>query len=532
MCVRDRSRFFLHCYYPYDSVYLGCRDIRNLPEGILIKILISLDKSSLRTARLVCKAFRAASIPCITFLCANFRLPNYSAIQSNVARDLGVFTSLRHQKLCMDLPTSVAVLQLDTVCSALCELHLESNLSNRLRANSWDAISACLIRASRLTTLSLKCASWEEPTTERLLTTLQGCSSLVELQLGYNVIPDTAVAQVILESIPTLRYLGCGGWSIFSEALCSNTSMMTRLEILRGIVLETDGDVQCVVALTRLTHLEVSCLEEEWQPQITQLCQLSRLQVLKMHLPDIEISDLRKVVAPMRQLRELDIKHCDADVAQLDSLLASLPAITKFWTNGSVWQMHGSTFFLPNGFASLRKFSMHPYFSDPRDVRRLCDALTRLEFLKVTCGDTQCLHLLSNLSHMSSLTGLKVSVDVWSTWRVEWPSAQFVTGVPQLRVLALYNVLDPKGWDGDVQYIAALTALTHLNLHNWRDETDKWSLTIAHVQPLTVLRHLELLKVGWPWVGGVCAPEFQEALQGVRYQMGLPPTVIHANCRP
>eukprot|EP00884_Botryococcus_braunii_P003622 jgi/Botrbrau1/13260/Bobra.0074s0008.1 len=101
----------------------------------------------------------------------------------------------------------------------------------------------------------------------------------------------------------------------------------------------------------------------------------------------------------------------------------------------------------------------------------------------------------------------------------------FLMGLPRLRSLELQNVLDARRWQDDARYVAALTELTELVMYFFgcELEEDVSSFTLAQVQPLTTLTQLNSLRISEPWASGMACPEFQQALNGPRHQMGLPP---------
>jgi hypothetical protein len=102
---------------------------------------------------------------------------------------------------------------------------------------------------------------------------------------------------------------------------------------------------------------------------------------------------------------------------------------------------------------------------------------------------------------------------------------RFLTGLPRLRHLELQNVLDVRRWHDDARYVAALTELTELEISFFgcELEEDVSGFTLAQVQPLTTLTQLRFLRASEPWASGMACPEFQQALNGPRHQMGLPP---------
>ncbi len=118
----------------------------------------------------------------------------------------------------------------------------------------------------------------------------------------------------------------------------------------------------------------------------------------------------------------------------------------------------------------------------------------------------------------------------------------FLVGLTRLKFLYLHNVLDARTCTKAMKYIALLSELTELHLSQnckfpfrgpcWADasavplgpmlEGREVYLTSAQFRPLFALRRLEVLTATGQWKVRD-ADELDEALQGMRHRMGVPP---------
>jgi hypothetical protein len=124
------------------------------------------------------------------------------------------------------------------------------------------------------------------------------------------------------------------------------------------------------------------------------------------------MDQLRQLVSPMTQLRELEFCSWDPDAAvRLDPLLARLPMITNLELQSRfdrAARLPASL--LPNGFASLRAVSLWIWEVEPTNVVQLAKAFTGLESLKLTCD---CAVTQAFLSHLPCLRNL-TELDLWA----------------------------------------------------------------------------------------------------------------------
>jgi hypothetical protein len=248
----------------------------------VIKILGYLSVSALKTARLVCRAFRTASISIVTHLSYDCRTAPESIDPLTLAHDLPVFTSLSKLDLHVTLPQCTAVLELPNVCSALCSLHLVKGLEELTSAQSLGALAPRLATATQLTTFWVEEFLLNQPDSGiPLAYALGACRGIQELRLG--LVDKVEVAQAVLQ-VSTLRTLHCAWDGDESyETVIGNVSFLTRLQSL-GVVsanAEVDCRYQGVAVLNQLTNLTFG-----WVPRnlrrLTQLSSLASLRVLSL----------------------------------------------------------------------------------------------------------------------------------------------------------------------------------------------------------------------------------------------------------
>eukprot|EP00884_Botryococcus_braunii_P003634 jgi/Botrbrau1/13271/Bobra.0074s0019.1 len=504
----------------------GSKGIGKLPEELLAKILGILDPKMLMAARLVCRAFRAASIPCITAL----RYPSQYVQDPSPSRDLAcrlqVFTSVCTLDLGLNLLSDPYFFEAPGVLSVLRRLRL-SWLEMELCAEDLRHLPTTLAAATQLTPLEISGEFCEVP--------------------GFGI----PLAQC-LGAYTALRDLSLGVCDYHQhtvwEGLLGKSAQFSRLEALGSVVLYGKADFEAVAALTQLTRLSLDVRSGETQ-HLTLLSSLTTLQSL--HVADgsrryepIMMQDVYELVERMPQLRELDLdaEVWDGDMERTVALVASLPAITSFKSvffaeQGEVWESH-----CPVGLSKLRELSIPLAFS--KHASPLCTAsippplgwqvasfsaaLTGLETLEIACEPRDCYLLFSQLPPMKCLTRLFIGVEGRDKVHTAFTPGCFLMGLPRLRSLELQNVLDARRWQDDARYVAALTELTELVMYFFgcELEEDVSNFTLAQVQPLTTLTQLNSLRISEPWASGMACPEFQQALNGPRHQMGLPPVCL------
>jgi hypothetical protein len=232
------------------------------------------------------------------------------------------------------------------------------------------------------------------------------------------------------------------------------------------------------------------------------------------------------------QLRQLKLggqhTRCfwDSDFAELDSLLAELPALTYLaMPPASGMPRCPPRGFLSNGFGGLRKLTLSfPQLPEP--ALQLATVLSELEALELA-GD--CRSLLPHLPPMPRLTDLEVQHYPNSYVPRPCVSGNVLARFSNLQRLCVHFVLDGKQWDEDVRSLTVLTDLRALRIHT---SSCFRQVTNAQLMPLTVLKQLRYLKFS-----NVVDPEadvttFRQAMEDVRHEMGcsFSPTPFHEDC--
>eukprot|EP00884_Botryococcus_braunii_P001704 jgi/Botrbrau1/11534/Bobra.0393s0013.1 len=507
---------------------LLAKNLLDLPEKLLVKVLAWLDGTTLKTARLVCRRFRAASIPSISgisVICRDDTNPGtFDRLQG--------FTSLENLVLRISLPRDWPLLQCPRVISKLRKLDL---------FGVWDEgpaapgllvdLAQTLAPATRLTALALR---WGQ----QLAHVLGACPSVqkLEIRLGNYMLQDQeGFAQAVLEP-PNLAAFCASSINIGWRGLLPSISQLTRLQALEHVPLMRKADIEALAVLTQLTRLSIVQWYDHWL-EMTLLSSLSLLQSFSYY-GEMDMTTLRELVEPMRQLQELNLKltvpllefHCE----NLDSLLASLSRLTQLALTDSaglrpvprapVPKRVGANFAL-RGIAGLRALHYTLPEVGQEDMAVLIAALTGLHRLEVTCDTRTCRQLALHLHSMPCLTELVLKAHAYfhpGWW--SYTSGRILVGLTRLRHLCLWDVLNPMSWDDDVAYIAALTDLRSLEIHC--EVHGNYQLTAAQFLPLTVLRQLELLNTSRRWGASIAEPEFRDAQRESRAKMGLPVTDI------
>jgi hypothetical protein len=493
-----------------------------LPEDVLVRVLGNLDVSELRTVRLVCKAFRAASIPCITVLTLNSAYETSHALRS-VGHRLRVLTSVTSLNVRIHLPKHAWFLQLADVASTLSKLKLLLWDADHQEAafSSLAAVAPALAAATRLTSLELVAEEASFPEAGiHVASAVRACRALRELTIAVPLEDYQAVAAAILE-VPALHALNSeldpAENLLFWEAIAQSPHRMSRFQSLEGVALIPEGMESRVVPqladLTQLTCLEM--VRTGWSLEllhhrprgIAQLSLLSALQVLRINGNAMRIGRLRAMILPMVGLRELSLSEWDPDMQGLDSLVTALPALTKL-SLGSPQGRQGRprpplpARFQANGIVRLCDLSMHMYSDSGEDVLRICRALTGLQRLHLVMFGDQWRRILDGFPAMPFLTELRFEAGPRGIDPVG-ATGGFLAGLPQLKCLTLHQILDVAHGQQEIGHIAGLTQLTYLEL----DSDDELHMPynpvmFAHLHPLTALEEIGAF-CGPRWLGAV-----------------------------
>eukprot|EP00884_Botryococcus_braunii_P008042 jgi/Botrbrau1/17239/Bobra.0015s0002.1 len=503
------------------------RDITDLPLEVLLKILASLDLFAFRTSRLVCKAFWKASIHCVTRLQCNCLSKKVTTAQ--LAQRLSVFSSITELHLGLALPRDASMLALPAVLSTLCSLTLGFVGNKEAVSHSWEAIVPSLAGATQLTVLTIDIVA-VEGAGFKLADILRAFTAVEELTLDSTPYAEPESLAEAVSQLPRLRNLrSLDRDDRFLGAVVRNATRMMCLQSLECLA-ESRNAAEHLATLTQLTQLTHLSLGWLWQgdasSQLIQLSRLTSMQVLKLPRTELRIDQLRQLVSPMMQLRELQFCTWEADAAvELDPLLARLPMMTKLDLSSlsplPTVRLPASVLF--NGFASLRAISLPLWGYGNSRVVQLAKAFTGLESLKLTCSDHVVHTFLSHLPCARNLTELDLQFN--GKFSHACAGLGLLAELQNLKRLALLDPADVLVGNDDVRSIAALTGLTELCIR----QSSRWHaqpLTSAQLQPLTALIRLKRLFSSSPLVATFRASGFRRALHGRQHELGLPPTYI------
>jgi hypothetical protein len=450
-----------------------------------------------------------------------------------IKRRLQVFNSVTCVDLAIHRARDASHLRRQAVLSRLCKL--------RLTCRRPHAIIPLLAAAPHLATLEVevKAETWRDDSQfrRRLALALEKCRSGVEVAL---IMSDQSRSHSNytefegIDSTPILRLISYDG--IFLSGLPAGQVQLacfTRLQCLEIVFVLTDEQMEAVGALTRLTRLMLEVEGSLGTSQLTPLSQLTALQELRVaqcvdghgtgEYEPFSVRDFRPVVTPLVHLREVTLRYfCDDgenDVADVDSLLLALPAVTCLLFENTIgmasWRLGG---FHSNGFAKLRKLSLF-LEGDLKDVAQLATVLTKLEALTFV-GD--CQSLLSNLPRMPCLTELKAE-RVDENVILPYVSGTVLARLQGLQQLRLHRALDVKQWSEDVKSIAMLTDLRVLHVydHIFFEAPSGWPVTTEDLMPLTALKQLRNLELDAVLASDADVNKFLRAMKAIRYERGF-----------
>jgi hypothetical protein len=495
---------------------------------MLTKILACLDLSTLRMSRLVCRAFRNASIHHITRLWCNYLMDNVPVLltPARLAHGLSVFSVITELHLLFSLPRDASTLVFPAVLSRLHSLTLGPVGEEQAVSCSWEAIVPRLAGSTLLTSLT-----FISPNVQiygfKFADSLRAFTALEDLELRAIPAGDEEELGEAVSELPRLRTLRIlVRDDRFMDTVVRNASRMTRLQALEWCEEPRSGQWEHLALLTQLTFLSMSFwANSPLDLTLTPLSRLTSIQVLRLPKRGISMDQLHQVVSPMTRLQEL---QCSAFEAQgLDPLLASLPMMTKLDLRKPFFYAAHRP--LPNGFASLHAVSLDlfPQWREqgmPSDVVQLAEAFTGLESLKLTCIGSVAHAFLSHLPCLRNLTELEYCRnEYYGLAAPAYVSLGLLAELQHLKRLSLVDALDCLVWNDEVRYLAALTGLTDLCI---RQCPPAQPLTSAQVQPLTTLTRLEQLFSCKPWGAAFDSSGFKGALHGRQYELGLPCTYI------
>jgi hypothetical protein len=147
------------------------------PHDVLVVVLDKTDMCTLMTARLVCKAFRRASIPCVKSL--DVTLGGDSTADSTVVPRLKVFSFVTHLKISVDIGNVQALTFPPADLSSLCRLRVTGLPDAKPTPRYLEELAAAFRAATGLTALELNHPSLLGAARARVLS---ACSILRKLR--------------------------------------------------------------------------------------------------------------------------------------------------------------------------------------------------------------------------------------------------------------------------------------------------------------------------------------------------------------
>jgi hypothetical protein len=221
-------------------------------------MLSILDPKMLMAARLVCRAIRAASIPCITALRYHFRNAEDPSSASDLTCRLQVFTSVGSLDLGINLFPVPHFFEAPGVLSVLRRLRL-----------SWPEMEICADQLRHLATTVAAATQLTALEVSGELCEVPGFGILLAGSLG----ACTALRDLKLDVCDSRKHVDV--W----EGLLGKSAQLSRLEALGTVVLYSKADFEAVAALTQLTRLSLDVRSRETL-HLTLLSSLTALQSL------------------------------------------------------------------------------------------------------------------------------------------------------------------------------------------------------------------------------------------------------------
>jgi hypothetical protein len=190
-----------------------CRGIEALPQDLLVDILASLERRGLRTARLVCRAFRAASIPCVTYLKHDCDTEMDDILGDHLLHCLRVFPCVVDRVLCGTPRSVVDMLREPGVLPRLQKLSLSGQhvWEDNGAASSIGDLLPLLPAATRLTNLEVLSFSLTSvKAAAHLARALAACPALEQVHIGSlyvarDVVSPSPLREVLGKRLPVRR---------------------------------------------------------------------------------------------------------------------------------------------------------------------------------------------------------------------------------------------------------------------------------------------------------------------------------------
>jgi hypothetical protein len=491
-----------------------------LPLDVQVHILAFLHTDHLKTARMV-PSFRDASKLCVTKLSCS------CGLWWKIKRRLQYFNSVKILDLAIRRARYASLLRQPGVLSRLREL--------RLTCPRLAAVIPLVAAAPQLSKLEVEVevASWcnGKRFRSQLVKALRSCRRPVEVTLRlwdymwvslnyteFEGIDETPILRLIVHGI-SLSGLPAGQVPL---------THFTRLQCLDIVQAQTYDEIGALATLTQLTRLALETKPSMGMQQLMPLSHLTALQELELvGFEELCMRGFRLVVSPMAHLRKLtlqsaryNLRRWYLDLADTDSLLAALPAVTcleLLFAKCTPQLLPGA--FLSNGFVGLRKLELALQGS-PEHLAQLATVLPELGSLDFY-GD--CRSLLSHLPPMPRLTELEIKQSCAFNVKL---SGNVFAKFQSLQRLRLCLVLDVKQWNEDVQSLAVLTNLTDLTISISGLGSSGWHVTSEELMPLTALKHLRRLELFPILASEADVNEFWAAMKAIRHEMGFSSAVV------
>jgi hypothetical protein len=496
----------------YSKVMPFCfRGLLSLPEHLLLRIFGDVDIDTIRTLRLVCRAFRAVASARISALVYDPFQP-YHCWHDSYKRDLesilGSYTALRSLTLKLPGKAHLPLLSAKGVSAVLNNLELDVSIlhgsHNRFAASQ-------IAELPKLHTLVLQ---WGQPPPPRRLgSLLASCTALRCLNLScFRIRVDHADVLLAATHLTSLRLPqgSCvfGKEKEFWQALGAGLSRLTGLASLE--VVPDLGDPGFLVGLTGVRTLAVNVGKDKRRmcSAVSAMTGLRELRLLGWHCT------VGPVVKPLSLLTCLLLKSLGTffKPSNLQGMLpSSLQRLAIYLSPSPAEEADALFASLP----ALRALDVHWRGCSPK-LERALGSLTALTSLEVWGGHSnQADEFVCELcSHRGN----------------SWWDLSFLTAFTALRMLSLGPNLAEEV--ANVRHLAKLTGLVQLTLrvpcnHSRKRTVPGDPALWKELDLLEALQGLQLLSL--PYEFGPQTPHHpvQDHLDARRRARGLRPLRIY-----
>lgn len=436
---------------------------------MLTKILSYLGLQSLRAARLVCRALRATSLPCIH----SVTLVAQDGQWQRQLRLVSAFSSLKVQ---VDRVDAAAVVT-DPLCKG--KLHtltingswlptyhedydVNKDFNKLLGASRWAPFAAGIAEATRLSSLRLSnCSDMAD-------SVLLACPRLEELHLiedeQVEIMPCPGPVVAALRHVTNLtelqyRYVDGTSWAALLRAL----ACLPKLVRLGRVNIEERDAADALVLLTQLANLSVMWYPSWEEARVQELSRLSRLSALELMDCgpfDGKNQGVKDILSHLRQLHHLSLLSWNSWESPFP--IGGLTCLTYLQlSNGWLPDALGATLLHP-GTSRLRSLDL--IWGDT---------------LEVECTGPATLNAIAALGpSLSNLEDLKLKVVRKRVWDAFLPQLSALTSLksldlkgPSLRRLQvgmeqMLAVMESASSLSPFSSLSRLTGLTWLSLEN------------------------------------------------------------------